>query len=195
MLHPDLQLRWINDAIGYGIFARRLVPRGTIIWAQDALDIVLPADSPLPQHPEYAGLIERYCTLDGQGRRVIAWDNCKYINHSCHYNCLATAYGFELAIRDIAENDEITEDYAAFNPLEPIDCACNYPDCRQVIRPGDFEQYWPTWDDQIRQALQEFHRISQPLLKFLEPTVLADVKRYLDTGEDYRSTNLLRYHS
>lgn len=193
MLHPDLHLRWIDDVIGYGIFAHQPIPCGTIIWAQDALDIVLPPDSPLPQHPDYASLIERYCQLDGQGQRVIAWDNCKYINHSCHYNCLATGYGFEMAICDIAVGNEITEDYAAFNPLEPIECACHSPECRKVIRPGDFDQYWPTWDDQIRQALQDFHRLTQPLLKFLDPTVLTAIQGYLDTGEGYLSTETLRY--
>lgn len=193
MLHPDLELKWINDGIGYGVFARRPIARGVVIWAQDALDIILPAGSPLADHPDYAALIERYCVLDGNGQRVIAWDHGKYINHCCHYNCLATAYGFELAIRPIAASEEVTEDYAAFNPLEPIELACHFPDCRKVVRPGEFDLFWRDWDEEIRLALQDFQQVEQPLHKFLDPVVLAELEDYLASGQGYRSIERLRF--
>jgi hypothetical protein len=193
MLHPDLELRWISEVVGYGVFARGPIGRGTIIWAQDALDIVLPAGSPLAEHPDYAGIIERYCVLDGSGRRVIAWDHGKYINHCCHYNCLATAWGFELAIRAIEAGEEITEDYAAFNPLEAIELVCRFADCRKVVRPGDFDRYWRTWDDQIQAALQDFRRVEQPLLKYLESGVVKELDDYLASGRGYRSIERLRF--
>ena len=38
MLHPHTELRHINQALGYGVVATRLIPRGTIIWVLDKLD-------------------------------------------------------------------------------------------------------------------------------------------------------------
>jgi hypothetical protein len=42
MIHPDTELRYVNDIIGYGVFATRLIPRGTITWVQDELYQVFP---------------------------------------------------------------------------------------------------------------------------------------------------------
>jgi hypothetical protein len=38
MLHPDTELRFVNRTIGYGVFATRMIPRGTITWVRDRLD-------------------------------------------------------------------------------------------------------------------------------------------------------------
>lgn len=38
MIHPDTELRFINEKIGYGVVALKLIPRGTITWALDKLD-------------------------------------------------------------------------------------------------------------------------------------------------------------
>ena len=38
MVHPHTELRFVNPLIGWGVFATRLIPQGTIVWALDALD-------------------------------------------------------------------------------------------------------------------------------------------------------------
>jgi hypothetical protein len=38
MVHPDTELRFVSPAIGWGVFATRDIPTGTITWALDALD-------------------------------------------------------------------------------------------------------------------------------------------------------------
>ena len=38
MIHPDTELQFINDKIGYGVVATKLIPKGSITWALDKLD-------------------------------------------------------------------------------------------------------------------------------------------------------------
>ena len=41
VLHPSSELRYINPSIGYGVFATRFIPKGTITWVFDELDQVV----------------------------------------------------------------------------------------------------------------------------------------------------------
>ena len=41
MIHPDTELRKINDAIGHGVYAVKLIPKGSITWALDHFDHVI----------------------------------------------------------------------------------------------------------------------------------------------------------
>ena len=38
LVHPDSELRFVNPVIGHGLFATRLIPKGTITWVGDDLD-------------------------------------------------------------------------------------------------------------------------------------------------------------
>ncbi len=38
MMHPHSELRFINESIGYGVFATKFIPKGTITWILDELD-------------------------------------------------------------------------------------------------------------------------------------------------------------
>ena len=38
MIHPDTELQFINDEIGHGVVATKLIPAGTITWVLDKLD-------------------------------------------------------------------------------------------------------------------------------------------------------------
>jgi hypothetical protein len=42
MIHPDSELRFVSPSIGYGLFATRLIPRGTFTWVRDDLDQIVP---------------------------------------------------------------------------------------------------------------------------------------------------------
>jgi len=193
MLHPDIRLAWKDDQVGYGLYATAKIPAGTMVYVQDALDIVIPPGSPLLQDPNYAAWIDKYCVIDGQGNRIVGWDASKYANHCCHYNTLATSYGFEIAIQDIAAGEEITCDYLIYNLDEDMPLTCRFEDCRKVLRPQDFEHWAPTWDSQIRKALQSFLEQPQPLLGYLPAAQSQPLREYLLTGEGYRPVSMLRY--
>jgi hypothetical protein len=45
MLHPDTRLQFIDEDIGYGIFATNFIPAGTITYVKDALEIELDAET------------------------------------------------------------------------------------------------------------------------------------------------------
>jgi hypothetical protein len=114
LIHPDSELRFIDPAIGYGVFATSLIPKGTFTWVRDRLDqIVEPGlDTQLPEM--LAALLHRYSYLEPRGR-VLCWDQARFINHSCHANCRSTGFDLELAVRDIQPGEEITDDYGSLN--------------------------------------------------------------------------------
>jgi hypothetical protein len=41
VIHPDSELRFVSPSIGYGLFATRVIPRGSITWAADPLDQIV----------------------------------------------------------------------------------------------------------------------------------------------------------
>jgi hypothetical protein len=124
MVHPDTELRFVNDHIGWGVFATRALPKGTIVWALDPLDQKFTAAhvAALPAHAQSA--LEKYSYIDARGRHILCWDHGRFFNHSCAANCLSLGYDFELAVRDIAAGEELTDDYGTLNPLAPFPCLC-----------------------------------------------------------------------
>lgn len=193
MIHPQTRLAWINDEIGYGVLATAFIPKGTIVYVEDALDIQIGPDSPLLSDPRYMELIAKYSTRDARGNRWLSWDIGKYVNHCCHYNCLDTAYGFEIAVRDIQAGEEMTEDYGLFNLEQDLVLCGHYEDCRRRIRLDDFDRYVTQWDRQIQEALQALQQVPQPLLPYVDRRAYEDLMVYLTTGQGYRSVERLRY--
>ncbi|GAB4529971.1 MAG: hypothetical protein Kow0063_07530 [Anaerolineae bacterium] len=193
MIHPDTRLKWINPHIGYGVFATAFIPMGTMVYVEDPLDIVIGPDSPLLHDPAYRHLISKYACIDTQGNRVISWDIAKYVNHCCHYNCLSTGYGFEIAVRNIQAGEELTDDYGVFNLEDELKLTCRYEDCRKVVRATDFDTYAGEWDAVLRRALQEFQKVPQPLLKYLNAQTYDELMGYLTSGHGYKSIQALRY--
>jgi uncharacterized protein len=171
MIHPDTRLVYINDVIGYGVFATAFIPKGTITYVKDALEIeVTPAE--FSRHtPELQEVIEKYSYIDERGNRIISWDFGKYVNHCCHCNTMSTGYGFEIAIRDIQPEEEVTDEYGIFNLESPMSHRCNYSDCRGAVCKQDLERMLIEWDDTIKPALVLFNEVEQPLLSFLQKEV------------------------
>ena len=46
MLHPDTELRVVSADIGFGVFATALIPKGTIVYIKDPLEIEIGASNP-----------------------------------------------------------------------------------------------------------------------------------------------------
>jgi hypothetical protein len=168
MLHPDTELRFINSKIGFGVFATRPIPRGSITWVQDELDRVLTAEKLRQLGPSYAATLAKYSYLSGRGEYILCWDLARYINHSCSPSCLSGGYNFELAVRDIDVGEELTDDYATLNLSESFQCLCGTPGCRGTVGQDDVYALADEWDDAVREAFPWIAKTPQPLWQLVE---------------------------
>src|SRR5207244_882227 len=100
MLHPDTALRWIDEEIGYGVFATRFIPLGTVTWALDEFDQVYSPDAFSRLSPRHRAILEKYSYLDQAGNFVLCWDFARYMNHSCEPTTYAGGATFDVAVRD-----------------------------------------------------------------------------------------------
>ncbi len=185
MMHPGTMLAYIGPANGFGVFAKADIPKGSLIYVIDPLDIIIPPDSPLNDDPLYADLLTTYAYTEPNGTRILCWDHGKYMNHCCQPNTLSTGFGFEIAIRDIRKGEEITDHYALLNLEYPMDLHCEKPGCNGRIVPGELSIHHEWMDTRIREALADLRSVPQPLYKLLDPSTRASLERYLDHGEGY----------
>ncbi len=176
MIHPDLEIRKISDQIGYGLFATKLIPKGTITYIRDELEIIIPANDRRLKDSRYRPIIEKYAFVNSKGEHVLSWDFAKYVNHSCTPNSLTTGYDFEIAIKDILPGEQLTDDYGLFNMDETMVCLCGSPQCRGSINKKDFVKLISSWDNAILSALECYNFVAQPLAIFMD----AETSRQLD---------------
>ena len=168
MMHPHTELRFINDQIGYGVVATKLIPKGTITWALDDLDRSFTPQQFNQMKPLYKDILEKYCYRDNQGRYVLCWDISRFVNHSFKSSCISTAYEFELAIRDIQPGEEITNDYGYLNITEPFDVVPEPHTDRTTVYPDDLLRYHDVWDAQLLEAFKNFEKVDQPLQSIIK---------------------------
>ena len=167
MIHPDSALRFVSPDIGWGVFATRLIPRGTITWALDALDQRFSPDA-IAELPAYAReLLDKYSYVDGRGDHILCWDNARFYNHSCAANCLSVGYDFEIAVRDIQAGEELTDDYGTLNLAEPFPCSCGAAECRGILLPDDHTRIGDQWNTFARDAFVLIPAVAQPLWDIL----------------------------
>ncbi|RZJ67377.1 MAG: SET domain-containing protein-lysine N-methyltransferase [Flavobacterium sp.] len=166
MIHPDTELRFINDVVGYGVVAKKLIPKGTITWVQDGLDQVYSKEAVDRIDPIMQSYLETYCFVNGKGESVLCWDNAKYVNHSFNSSCMSTAYDFEIAIRDIHPGEQLTDDYGYLNVSEPFEAEDEGTE-RKVVYPDDILKYHEVWDKSILDNLENIQQVAQPLQRFI----------------------------
>lgn len=167
MLHPDTALQYIDPVQGLGVVATAFIPRGTVVWVRDALDRTLsPADAARLPAPLRSAL-DRYSYVDRDGDRVLCWDHARYVNHSCRPNCLSPGWEFEIAVRDVEEGEQLTDDYGCLNLIEPLRCACASADCRGRVDGQDFARLWQTWDEALQATLPLLRSVAQPLWELI----------------------------
>lgn len=190
MIHPHTAIQWVDDHIGYGVMATRSIPRGTVVYVLDALELVLsPGDGRLGS-PLYRDIIDRYSYIQADGSRVLSWDAARLVNHSCAANSLSTGYGFEIAIRDIEAGEQLTDDYGLLNIEHAMRCACGAPRCRGLIAAREFDHLVAQWDRAVKPALSRFNDIEQPLLPWLDAGTLATLEQDL-VRASFRSVSTL----
>lgn len=187
MIHPHTELRFINQNKGRGIFATKQIPKGTLTYVADDLEIEIDPDDVRLSDPRYKNIIETYSFINRDGKRIISWDNAKYVNHCCQCNTMSTGYGFEIAIRDIEKNEEITDEYGMFNFTYDMEIECDKSPCRNLISGKDLQKYHEEWDSKVKNALENYLNVEQPLALFLHTNVEKDLISYLKTGSGYKS--------
>ena len=79
----------------------------------------------------------------------------------------AKPYHLELAVQDIDEGEQLTNDYGTLNIIEPFE-AFDEGHHRMVVYPDDLENYHAEWDARLAEAFPSIGRIDQPL-RFLIP--------------------------
>lgn len=166
MIHPDTELRYINDQIGYGVVATKLIKKGTITWALDKLDREFTPSEIKKMEAVYQDIIDTYSYRNKKGNFILCWDHARFVNHSFNPSCFTTAYEFEIAIRDIHPGEELTDDYGYLNLTEPFEAASEGTK-RKIVYPDDLVTYWKDWDEKVLKGLKTTPKLVQPLKQFL----------------------------
>lgn len=193
MIHPDTYLKFIDDNIGYGVFASKAISKGTIVYVKDSFDIEVLPEQYLGLNEADKAILDKYSYTDENGAAILSWDHAKYVNHRCDCNTISTGYGFEIAIRDIAQDEEITDDYGLFNIDYEMEVSCACHDCRQVLRNDDIDRHYATWDRHVREALRHVTEVEQPLWRLLEHDTHHQLMSYLNGHAKYKSVMALKF--
>jgi hypothetical protein len=168
MMHPDTALRFIDREVGHGVFATRFIPRGTITWALDEFDQVLAPAQVAALTPTQRAPVEEYAYVDARGDYVLCWDLGRYVNHGCDPTSRGIGPAFEIAVRDIQPDEQLTSDYAELNITAAFQCRCGSPRCRGVVRADDLLRHGPEWDAVVAAAVPLLEHVPQPLAPFVE---------------------------
>lgn len=191
-MHPDTELQFISEDIGYGVVATRFIPMGTITWVQDELDQVYTPREVEAMAPRLKEMVDKYTFRNKDGNYVMCWDLAKYVNHSFNSNCLSTAYDFEIAVRDIQPGEQLTDDYGYLNITEPFEAKDEGLE-RSTVYPDDLLRYHEEWDAKIETAFKNFYQLDQPLMELVPREHQQLLKDRLSRGEPLDSILNLFY--
>jgi len=192
MIHPDCELKWISNEIGYGIVATKFIPKGTITWVQDKLDREFSPLEVYNMEGVYKDVLGKYTFRNNKGNYVLCWDNARYTNHSFNSNCLTTAYDFEIAIRDILPGEELTDDYGYLNLPAPMR-AKPEGTRRKVVHPDDIVKYYKIWDKKLIASFGDILNVEQPLRCLVADELWHKVNR-IAHGEEQMDSILTCYY-
>ncbi len=193
MIHPDTYIKKINDIIGHGVFASKFIPKGTIVYIRDYLEHVITQEQYLKMSLPYQETVDQFSYINNHGCRVFSWDHGRYANHKCECNVMSSAYGFEIALRDIEVGEEITDEYGIFNVIEEMKCYCGSKECRGYLRFGDLDVYYKKWDQQIIEVLKYYKNVAQPLVPFAMQEYFEEFENYLNGTAPYKSLITMKY--
>ncbi len=191
MIHPNTELKFICNEVGYGVVATQFIPAGTITWVLDKLDREF---SPIEfQNMEalYQEILDTYTFRNNNGNLVLCWDNGRFVNHSFNSNCLTTAYDFEIAIRDIQVGEQLTDDYGYLNISKPFR-GIEEGTKRKIVYPNDLANYHTIWDKKIKKVFPKITKVNQPLRSILNEETWNRIERIL-TGEEQLESILANY--
>jgi uncharacterized protein len=172
MIHPDTELQFISGDVGYGVFATRPIPRGTLVWTLCHFDQIYTPEQVARLTKPYQDLIDRFAYINPDANYVLCWDAGRYVNHSCDPTMLPVGRDFEVLVRDIAPGDQLTCDYAGCNLANTLSCRCGASNCRGAIGGADVLTLCDKLDRTVSAAMQLAHQVRQPLLDFAQDRAL-----------------------
>lgn len=193
MIHPDTQLQFIDDEVGYGVVATRKIPMGTITWAHDKFDKVFTPEEVHSLEPIYQEIIKKFSFRNQTGNPVLCWDFGRFVNHSFNANCMSTAYNLEIAIRDINVGEELTDDYGFLNISVPFQPKDEHVD-RKWVYPDDIARYHQQWDQMIMNVLPFINTVEQPLEMLLSQETLDELNEVARGKKKLRSILETYFH-
>lgn len=192
MIHPDTELKFISNEIGYGVVATKFIPAGTITWVLDKLDREFSPVDFQNMEPIYQTILDTYTFRNNKGNFILCWDNGRYVNHSFNSNCLTTAYDFEIAIRDIHPGEQLTDDYGYLNISFPFRAA-NEGTKRKIVYPDDLVKYYKVWDNKIKKVFGKISKVDQPLMQIVSDEIQETITKVVE-GEVEMDSILSNYY-
>ena len=112
---------------GKGLFARRLFETGETVLRWDVSQLIPKEDfallSPTEQH---------YTHPFDEGRLVLVQPPARFVNHSCNNNTEVRDF-CDVAIRQIAPEEEITSSYSSDGSGSEFICSCGSENCRGEV--------------------------------------------------------------
>jgi hypothetical protein len=168
MMHPHTELRYLGPEIGWGVFATRAIPCGTITWALDEFDQVLAPAQIAALPAVQRAHVEEYAYIDAQGKYVLCWDLGRYVNHACEPTSRGVGPAFEIAVRDVRAGEQLTSDYAELNITGSFVCLCAATRCRGIVRADDLLRHGPAWDEVVAASVPLVAQVDQPLVPFVQ---------------------------
>ena len=108
---------------GVGLFANQFIPKGTVIWKlQVGFDLKIGKNELAKLSEPAREIFLRYAYLDSATNKyILCFDNARFINHSNTPNCIekespdGEEEGITVAVKDIQQGEEITENYKEFD--------------------------------------------------------------------------------
>ena len=167
MIHPSTRLAPVDDRVGLGVVATEAIPKGTIVWVRDPLDMLISRAHARSLGPLFRDSLRHFTFWEHDGDLMLCWDHARYVNHSCEANCFGGGFEFEIAVRHIDAGEQLTDDYACFGYASQFACTCGAARCRGVVKGSDAHQMAPIWDAQLIDALQALRDVDQPLWNLL----------------------------
>ena len=151
MLHFAIEVRNIGAIQGNGLFTKKFIPKGELIWELDeptyTWNEIESWDELRRKDFDHYGFqcgIDRYSLPEGISREA---------NHSCEPNTVWSGKDSIIARRDILENEEITYDYSScdIDLVFEMECNCGSSDCRLTISNKDYQDI--NWQKQYGKNL------------------------------------------
>lgn len=108
---------------GVGVFAAEAIPNGTLIWQLDPnLDRLIRREDIAALPPLFRSFVERYGYPYPHDPDVliVELDNGRFMNHASQPNTRFDDPDAGFTLRDIAAGEELTCDYAEFDPAYEI---------------------------------------------------------------------------
>jgi len=138
-LHPDIEMRSIQQKGSFGLFATKLIPTGTLLTMWGGKVLTREEYAILPPFLMSHGLqIEDELFMIP----LMEGEPADYFNHCCDPNAGFSSPISLIAMRDIQPGEEICFDYAMSedNHFDEFPCGCGAASCRGQVTGKDWQR-------------------------------------------------------